>query len=49
MPPFAWRYDDDEVAQLATFVRSAWGNHASAVSADDVKRVRAQMGLEAKR
>ncbi|WP_321781675.1 cytochrome c [Paraburkholderia sp. J94] len=49
MPPFAWRYDDDEIAQLATFVRSAWGNHASAVSADDVKRVRAQMGIEAKR
>ncbi|WP_322052775.1 c-type cytochrome [Paraburkholderia bannensis] len=49
MPPFAWRYDDDEIAQLATFVRSAWGNDASAVTAADVKRVRAQLGIEAKR
>jgi mono/diheme cytochrome c family protein len=49
MPPFAWRYDDDEIAQLATFVRSAWGNDAAAVSAADVKRVRTQMGIEAKR
>ncbi len=49
MPPFAWRYDDDEIAQLATFVRSAWGNDAGAVSAADVKRVRAQLGIEAKR
>ncbi|WP_321815341.1 MULTISPECIES: cytochrome c [unclassified Paraburkholderia] len=48
MPPFAWRYDDDEIAQLATFVRTAWGNDASAVTASDVKRVRNQMGIEAK-
>jgi mono/diheme cytochrome c family protein len=43
MPPFAWRYDDAEVAELATFVRSSWGNHASRVTAGQVKDVRAQL------
>lgn len=36
MPGFAWRYDDREVAALATFIRSSWGNHASPVTADQV-------------
>jgi mono/diheme cytochrome c family protein len=40
MPPFAWRYDDEQVAALATFVRSSWGNHAAAVTADQVKDIR---------
>ena len=40
MPPFAWRYDDEQVAELATFVRSSWGNNASAVTAEQVKAVR---------
>ncbi|CAB3790969.1 cytochrome c [Pararobbsia alpina] len=40
MPPFAWRYDDEQVAELATFVRSSWGNHAAAVTADQVKGIR---------
>jgi mono/diheme cytochrome c family protein len=40
MPPFAWRYDDEQVAELATFVRSSWGNHAAAVTAKQVKGIR---------
>ena len=40
MQGYADRLTDDEVAQLASFVRSAWGNQASAVSAADVARVR---------
>lgn len=40
MPGFAWRLSDDEAAQLATFVRSSWGNHAGGVSAADVAKVR---------
>jgi mono/diheme cytochrome c family protein len=40
MPPFGWRYDDAAVAQLATFVRSSWGNHAPAVTAAQVAAVR---------
>jgi mono/diheme cytochrome c family protein len=40
MPPFGWRYDDVAVAALATFVRGSWGNHASAVTAAQVREVR---------
>ncbi|WP_245391858.1 cytochrome c [Salinicola aestuarinus] len=40
MPDFAWRLSDAEVAELATFVRGGWGNHADAVSADQVADVR---------
>jgi len=40
MPGFAWRLSDEETAQLVTFVRSSWGNQASAVSEVDVARMR---------
>jgi mono/diheme cytochrome c family protein len=40
MPAFGWRYDDAGIAQLATFVRSSWGNHAPAVTAGDVAAAR---------
>lgn len=40
MPDFAWRLDDQQVADLSTFVRSSWGNNASAVKADRVKELR---------
>ena len=40
MPPFGWRYDDKDVAELATFIRSSWGNHAPAVTAEQVAKVR---------
>ena len=43
MPPYGWRYNDEEVAQLTTFLRSGWGNHAAAVTADQVKAVREQL------
>lgn len=33
---------DDEVAAVLTYVRSAWGNTASAVTPQDVARVRAE-------
>ncbi|MCC4104551.1 c-type cytochrome [Serratia ureilytica] len=41
MPDFGWRLSDEQVAQLATFVRASWGNNAPAVSADQVKDIRA--------
>ncbi|MGP8286083.1 c-type cytochrome [Halomonas colorata] len=40
MPDFAWRLSDDEVAEVANFVRSAWGNEGGEVSADQVADVR---------
>ncbi len=44
MPGFGNRLNDDEVAALASFVRSGWTNNASAVTAADVKAVRATIG-----
>ena len=41
MPGFAERMDDAEVAELATFLRQGWSNHAAAVTAEQVRRVRA--------
>jgi len=40
MQGYADRLDDEEVAQLATFVRNGWGNQAAQVSASDVAKVR---------
>ncbi len=40
MPGFASRLSDDDVAQLATFIRQGWSNKAAAVSADRVEKVR---------
>jgi mono/diheme cytochrome c family protein len=42
MPPFGWRYDDVDVAELATFVRSNWGNSAAPVTGVQVAKVRKQ-------
>lgn len=43
MPGFGWRLSDDETAQLVTFVRNSWGNHAPAASARDVAKVRSDL------
>jgi mono/diheme cytochrome c family protein len=40
MPPFGQRLSDTEVAAVASFVRNAWGNSASAVTPLDVQRIR---------
>ena len=41
MPAWGSILDDDQVAQVATYVRTHWGNHASEVSVNEVRRVRA--------
>ena len=33
--------NDDEVANILTYVLNSWGNPGGAVSTDDVKKVRA--------
>jgi alcohol dehydrogenase (quinone), cytochrome c subunit len=46
MPGFANRLSDDEVAQLTTFVRGGWSNHAAAVTASQVVKVRAAVAVK---
>lgn len=41
MPPFGPVLNDDDVAAVVTYVRSAWGNRAVPVSAPEVRRYRA--------
>jgi len=40
MKPFGKRLSDEDIANLATYVRASFGNQAGRVSADDVKRQR---------
>jgi mono/diheme cytochrome c family protein len=40
MPAFGQRLDDQQVADVVTFIRGAWGNRAPAVDADEVRRIR---------
>ena len=40
MPAFGWLLTDDQVAAVTTFIRQAWGNAASPVTADEVGRAR---------
>lgn len=40
MPPFQQVIRDEEVAQVVSFIRNAWGNHGSLVSAVDVGQSR---------
>jgi len=46
MPDFGWRLSDAEVADVLSFVRSSWGNHAAAVSRDEVGRVRKILAIQ---
>jgi mono/diheme cytochrome c family protein len=43
MPGFGWRLSDEEVAQLGTFIRQSWGNHASTISAAQVRKLRGSL------
>ena len=40
VPGFTDRLNHEEVAQRATFVRSGWSNHVSAVKPSQVSKVR---------
>jgi mono/diheme cytochrome c family protein len=40
MPPFSHVLNDQEVAQVVSYLRSAWGNNAPPVSGNDVNRYR---------
>ena len=40
MPPFVLKLGDQDIAQVLTFVRNAWGNKAKAVTEQEVNRLR---------
>jgi mono/diheme cytochrome c family protein len=40
MPAFGWILTDDQVANVVTYIRNAWGNAAPAVSASEVGKER---------
>ena len=41
MPPWGSFLDDKQMSDLLTYIRASWGNQASAVSPEDVSKVRA--------
>jgi mono/diheme cytochrome c family protein len=43
MPAFAWKLDNRQVAAVATYIRNAWGNRASPVSAGDISSLRGKV------
>jgi len=45
MPSFAWKLSDEEIADVATFIRNSWGNQAAALTARDVHQVREHLNL----
>jgi mono/diheme cytochrome c family protein len=45
MPGFGWRYNDADIAAVATFTRSSWGNNASPVPAAKVAKIRDQLRI----
>ncbi|MCI0910988.1 c-type cytochrome [Pseudomonas putida] len=47
MPPLGWRLSDDEVAQVLSFVRSAWANRGATVSASTITAVRKSLASDA--
>lgn len=40
MPAFGWKLSDSQIAAVASYVRSAWGNKGSSVSSGDVSALR---------
>jgi mono/diheme cytochrome c family protein len=40
MPSFAWRLNDQEVADVVNFIRSSWGNHGAPITPEDVAKLR---------
>jgi mono/diheme cytochrome c family protein len=43
MPAFGWKLTDHEAADLATYLRGAWGNRAAPVSESQAKKTRARI------
>jgi mono/diheme cytochrome c family protein len=48
MPTFAWKLSDEEIAAVASYIRSTWGNASAPVSASDVRSMRQELQAAAK-
>jgi mono/diheme cytochrome c family protein len=46
MPSFAWKLSDQEIADVATYVRNIHGNRAAPVSAGQAQALRRRLGLD---
>jgi mono/diheme cytochrome c family protein len=46
MPSFAWKLSDQEIADVATYLRHSWGNQASPVATSDVQGQREKLDLK---
>jgi mono/diheme cytochrome c family protein len=46
MPSFAWKLDDQEIADVSTYIRNSWGSRAKPVSAGQVAAMRRHLGLK---
>ncbi len=44
MAPMGAALSDADLAAVLTYIRNSWGNSASAVTADDIKPIRASLG-----
>jgi mono/diheme cytochrome c family protein len=47
MPSFAWNLNDQQVADVVTYIRNAWGNAAQPVQAGDVGKLRDRLQRQA--
>jgi mono/diheme cytochrome c family protein len=45
MPSFAWKLSDAEIADVSTYLRNSWGNHAAAIEAATVGDLRKKLDL----
>jgi mono/diheme cytochrome c family protein len=46
MPSFAWKLTDEQVADVSTYVRNSWGNHAAPEATEEVRKLRKNLGLD---
>jgi mono/diheme cytochrome c family protein len=48
MPSFAWKLDDQEAADVATYVRNSWNNRAGPVDRGEAAAMRHHLRLTGK-
>ncbi|OCX65643.1 alcohol dehydrogenase [Thioclava sp. SK-1] len=48
MPSFAWKMDDQDIADVLNYIRNSWGNAAEPIGAAQVSEARATLGARDK-